>query len=401
MDEFITPDSHRAEVSELQQEIYRLNTIIEQKDAQLYTKNKELMKNSTADKSNPFDNPTDYSGYCGSYAKIQPRLGEVGYKIPIILDNIEFKNLKRQYSIGGWCIIFQFLLSFILPFLLFNGIELALQLINGSDFPAYDYMYGSSILIAINMIVFLICNILGTFLGLKWAGLKGTSMIKTRDFTFGKALQYCIISVFLWCLSAYSAQFIEIIFNQFGKTCLVEQEGLGETPMGMAIQYLYACIIAPVTEEMLFRGMLLKVFSRADQRFGIFATALFFGLAHGNIPQFILAFSLGIFLAHITLKHNSIVPAIVVHIFVNSLSSIWGLIGEKGDEWQYISTMICFMLALLGLILLAVFRSDGNRLPAPTPQQHRRGRVIATSSLPFLMALVIQISSMIYSIVLD
>ena len=152
---------------------------------------------------------------------------------------------------------------------------------------------------------------------------------------------------------------------------------------------------------MLFRGMLLKVFSRANQRFGIFATAIFFGIAHGNLPQFILAFTLGIFLAHITLKHNSIVPAIVVHIFVNTFSTVFGLVSDINNTISFISLVILFTLTLVGFIMLIVFRSDGNRLPAPTPQQHRRGRFVAISSMPFLTAAVIQIIYMVYSLALS
>ena len=156
MDEFINADEYRAEVSAQQQEIYQLNTIIDEKNNQLNKKNKELLKNLTADKNNPFDNPTDYSGYCGDYSEIQPRLGESGYKIPVEIDHIEFRNLKRQYSIGSWCIIFQFFISIFLSLMLSRGIQLVLELMHGSDSSAYEYMYGSSILVALNMIIFLV-----------------------------------------------------------------------------------------------------------------------------------------------------------------------------------------------------------------------------------------------------
>lgn len=398
MDEFINADEYRAEVSAQQQEIYRLNTIIDEKNNQLNKKNKELIKNLTADKNNPFDNPTDYSGYCGDYSEIQPRLGESGYKIPVEIDHIEFRNLKRQYSIGSWCIIFQFFISIFLSLMLSRGIQLVLELMHGSDSSAYEYMYGSSILVALNMIIFLVCNVSNTFIGLKWAGFKGASMIKTRDFTFGKGLQYCIIAAFLWAVSVYAGTFVETILNKFDMTAYADQEGLGETPIALAIGYIYSCIIAPITEEMLYRGMLLKVFSRASQRFGIFATALFFGVAHGNIAQFILAFVLGIFLAQITLKHNSIVPAIVVHIFVNSFSTVMGLVSDISDTASFAAMLVLMALAILGLIMLIVFRSEGNRLPASTPQQHRRGRAVATSSLPFLMAFCIQVVYILYTL---
>lgn len=54
----------------------------------------------------------------------------------------------------------------------------------------------------------------------------------------------------------------------------------------------YTCIIAPITEELVFRGFCLKNLSRFNQRFGILASAFLFGLVHQNIIQFILAFPL-------------------------------------------------------------------------------------------------------------
>ncbi len=400
MDEFINADEHRAEVSGLIQEVCSLKNKLERKEKQLSEKNIELLKNATADKKHPFDNPTDYKNYSGSYDIIQPRLGEAGYKIPVEIDRVEFKNLKRQYSIGSWCIMLQFVMSLILSLLLMSGVHLVMKVINGSDGEAsYNYMYGSSILVAINMLVYIIANLTGAFAGLKWAGYKRKSLIKTRDFTFGKGLQYCFIALFLWLVSVYSGTVVELILNKFGLSSIVDQTGLGESPLGLAVGYVYTCIIAPVTEEIMFRGMVLKVFSRANQRFAIFASAFFFGLAHGNIPQFILAFILGIFLAQITMKHNSIVPAIVVHIFINTTSTVFGLVTDKLEAYMLIATLILFGAALVGAIMLLVFRSEGNRLPAPTPQQHRRGRAVATSSVPFMLAATIQIIYMIYALV--
>ena len=93
---------------------------------------------------------------------------------------------------------------------------------------------------------------------------------------------------------------------------------MGKTGLGIAIMTIYSCLIAPITEELFFRGTLMKIFSKSNQRFGIVISAVFFGLAHGNLPQFMLAFLLGLFLGHIDMRHNSIVPSVVVHIFINS-----------------------------------------------------------------------------------
>ncbi|MDE5993583.1 MAG: CPBP family intramembrane metalloprotease, partial [Oscillospiraceae bacterium] len=387
----INPDEHSAEVAALQHEIYRLNREIDQKNA-------EIIKYLTADKDAPFENPTDFKEFSGSYADVQPRLGEPGYKLTLEPDAPERKNLRRFYSIGGWCMIFQFAASFLASVALVNVIQLIMKFLNpGTDgFVLYNYLYGSSVLVALNMVIYLVCNVSFTFIGMKWAGYKNISLIRTKDYSFGKAIQYCLIALFIWTASVYLGSFVETVLNKFDLTSITNQDGLGESPLGLALGTLYTCIIAPITEEMMFRGMLLKVFSKANQRFAIFASAIFFGLAHGNIPQFILAFLLGIFMAHITMRHNSIIPSITVHIFINSFSTIFSSFSDKGEMLSYIATIVLFGASIFGMVMLFVFRSDGNVLPSPTPYQSRRGASTALSSLPFCAAAAIQIVYMAY-----
>ncbi len=393
MDEIINPDEHSAEVAALQHEIYRLNRELDQK-------NSEIIKTLTADRDVPFENPTDFKDYSGSYANVQPRLGEPGYKLPLEPDPPERRNLRRFYSIGGWCMIFQFAASFLASVGLVNVIQLVMKFLHPEtdSVTLYNYLYGSSVLVALNMVIYLTCNVSFTFIGMKWSGFKNASLIRTRDYSFGKAAQYCLIALFIWTVSVYSGAFVETVLNKFDLTSITNQDGLGESPLGVALGTMYTCIIAPITEEMLFRGMLLKVFSKANQRFAIFASAFFFGLAHGNIPQFILAFLLGIFMAHITMRHNSIIPSITVHIFINSFSTIFSSFSDKGHLASYLATIVLFAASILGMVMLFVFRSEGNVLPSPTPYQSRRGASTALSSLPFCTAAAMQIVYMAYKL---
>lgn len=397
MDEIINPDEHTAEVSALRHEIYKLEKKLEEKT-------NENLRNITTDKDDPFRNPSEFkNGYGGSYSDMQPLLGESGYVLPYELDKMEYKKLRKHYSIGGWCLLIQFVASLIISVILMLGVQIVVQLINPDKDSeiVYNYVYGSSMLIGINMIVYLICNVTNTFIGMKWAGFKAPSLFQTKNFKFGQAIQYCLIGLFLWTVSIYAGTFVEMILNKFDMTCLTDQEGLGESPLGIAVGTLYTCIIAPITEEMLFRGMLLKVFSKADQRFAIFATAVFFGLAHGNIPQFILAFLIGIFMAHITLRHNSIVPSVIVHIFINTFSTVFSSFADKGVAAEFIATITLFALSLVGAVMLIVFRTDGNILPMSSPQQRKRGIMTAKTSVPVCLAFIVQIVYMAINIFLN
>jgi membrane protease YdiL (CAAX protease family) len=61
------------------------------------------------------------------------------------------------------------------------------------------------------------------------------------------------------------------------------------------VPILFSCVAAPVLEEMLFRGVILRGFLRQYSRtFAILWSATLFGIAHLNLYQMATAVVLGI-----------------------------------------------------------------------------------------------------------
>lgn len=79
------------------------------------------------------------------------------------------------------------------------------------------------------------------------------------------------------------------------------------------------CVLAPVLEEMLFRGIILRAFLLQYPRWtAILASAVFFGFAHMNVYQFVVAFLLGTFSGWLYERTRSLVPCIVLHASYNA-----------------------------------------------------------------------------------
>jgi len=312
------------------------------------------------------------------------------FSVPFEPANVEKSAIRRFYNIGGFTVLLQFFASSFLALALMVGIKWLLMKLNpGSPSSAVShYMRKSSILAAINLFTYMSANTGFALIGLKWAKIKPSSMIKTRDYHFADAVQHCFAGIFIWYSAAIISQGIENIFSKYGFTTEVMDMDYGETGIGFAVMLLYSCIIAPVTEEIFFRGALMKIFSKSNQRFGIFMSAMFFGLAHGNLPQFMLAFLIGIFFGHIDMKHNSIIPSIVVHILINSLASVTSEL--KGHTIAMglfeLAVIIC---CIIGVIMLVIFRSEC-RLPVSTPEQSRRGIAVAKTSVGIILAVLVQ-----------
>ena len=371
----------------------------EQFSESIYLNNEPEPSEETKQKlKNPFDNPTEYLDYREDYSKVLPWLKMPDYKLPFEPARTEKKILKRSYSIGGSCVVLHFITSQVAALLLMLLIQLIIKALNpGVDSEDIsDYMSYSSILSSINMLIYLTANVLFAGLGLKWAKIKSKNLFKPLEFNLTYAVEYCLIGLALWNVSAYISTFIEYIFQSMGYSSIVESFADNElSPLGNAVMNIYSCIIAPITEEIFYRGMVLKVFSKANQRFAIFASAFLFGLGHGNIPQFALAFTVGIFFAHITLKHNSIVPSIIVHVCINSFATLTSLLSSSavGSGIIFIFTIAA---TIIGLLLLLMFRKK-DRLPATTPAQTRRGFAIAKTSATFVLSICLLIISTIFN----
>ena len=63
---------------------------------------------------------------------------------------------------------------------------------------------------------------------------------------------------------------------------------------------------------------------RYGDKFAIFMSALLFGILHGNVSQSIFTFILGITFGYMTIKTNSLLPSIIVHMLNNLLSVLIG-----------------------------------------------------------------------------
>lgn len=84
--------------------------------------------------------------------------------------------------------------------------------------------------------------------------------------------------------------------------------------------FFKVAVIAPVVEELIFRGLILQGFRRNYNGFvAVFMSALLFALFHLNPWQFPATFILGLVLGWILLRTNSIFLAILGHSINNLL----------------------------------------------------------------------------------
>ena len=82
--------------------------------------------------------------------------------------------------------------------------------------------------------------------------------------------------------------------------------------------WLYVCLAAPVTEELLFRGLVMRSVEPYGKKFAIVVSAVLFGLYHGNPIQTPYAILVGLILGYVAMEYN-VIWAMVLHMMNNLL----------------------------------------------------------------------------------
>lgn len=87
--------------------------------------------------------------------------------------------------------------------------------------------------------------------------------------------------------------------------------------------YLSICIFAPLVEEVVFRGAILRSLLESYRPWiAIVVSALFFAAAHFNLAQMPHAFLIGILLGWMCWRTGSIIPGILFHWINNTVAYV-------------------------------------------------------------------------------
>jgi len=84
-----------------------------------------------------------------------------------------------------------------------------------------------------------------------------------------------------------------------------------------------------VSEEMLFRGIMLSGFSRRSKTLGVVLTALLFSMVH-FYPRALPIFPLGLVLGYVVIRTGSIFAGMLVHFANNAATLVVARLGNAG-----------------------------------------------------------------------
>jgi membrane protease YdiL (CAAX protease family) len=155
----------------------------------------------------------------------------------------------------------------------------------------------------------------------------------------------------IWvALIVAGAYFLRSVLGNFLSRYIHEADTMPQLFDGLLTGWLGVVdlvILAPVFEEVLFRGIILRGFLKNySVKTAVIMSSLFFGIIHLNIVQGFLATLLGLIIAIIFVKTGSLWLCIAAHAFNNLLSVLeYNAGGIPGDIGNYITFPVLLFAA--------------------------------------------------------
>ena len=161
----------------------------------------------------------------------------------------------------------------------------------------------------------------------------------------------------------------------------------------------FICLV----EELIFRKLMLDRIRNYGEKTAIVFSAICFGLFHGNLTQFLYAFSVGLFLGYVYCKTGKVHYTMIMHALLNLFSSMIMLLVpllKAGPLGMVIVTVLALMIAVMFVMgfvqLISHLRKKDLRLDNTMMTAIPSGEVVKTVYLnPCIMVFVLYCTTMI------
>lgn len=201
-------------------------------------------------------------------------------------------------------------------------------------------------------------------------------------------------------ITAFVIRMISVGLTAVGYTTPELYYTLAQDIPTRAADILTSVVLAPIAEELIFRGLILSEVSRINERFAIVFSAVLFGLMHGNPYQFASALIMGLVLGYSVIKTRSVMPAIAGHMTVNFMASAPDIVGMFDTviyDVTYLAVIIVEFIVGIAILVMAVRKKWINKLPY-TAYDKKRTLPVMVKSVTLMIIIVVYVLDIIKTV---
>lgn len=346
----------------------------------------DILSDRIPSEKDPFCNETEEISYNEDYSHIVPGFFFRNIKCDLKPDRAEKTRLRYFYNTTGILMIaglFLFSAVFVLVLLI------ALMFSYSFNISTHSFGYilkddtvvFSCAAIAAAVSVPVVCNAGCRFSELTFYSLfRNKKVPETRDIL-------CGIMTGLFLLSLGNT--ISMVLEYFTGCSFVHSVTYKADIRQILIIFIFRCLIIPVSQGIFFRGIAMKNMSRASQKFGMYFISIMCAVASLSAVKIIPAFFLSLMLARITIKYDTVIYGIIIHIVINSCDFLINIYRDLFMNSETFVTNIWTIVTLSTGAVFAAYFVIKERSPRIEPEQFRRTVPIAMTSVFLHIALLI------------
>ena len=318
-----------------------------------------------------YNQPQNYqainnSNMAGNYSFTnQPNLHNYNYANNIVPNavynpkqtekQIKMAKEKRDFTASSnrsaaglliFSLISEFLCVILMTFIAFTGAYNPnnMEYINGIE-PVTMYI--------LNSIVCLVGFGVSAIIITKLNKLRMDDVLKIKKVAFGDTVKFTIASMGFVYVFNLLLMIMNINLSLFGYENKMSDLGDVNGFWGNVIYFVSIAIVPPIIEEFIFRGAILGSLRKHGDAFAVIVSAVLFGFMHANFIQTPVTFLTGLILGYLTVKTNSIIPAIILHFVNNAWAATSEILMDViSDEKIYNIIDLGTALALIGVGLI-------------------------------------------------
>lgn len=262
---------------------------------------------------------------------------------------LDKNKMKKDIGRMGWGLIFYTIINFVI--VLFDMVrQMIYIMMSTSDVALQDQRIAALSESAVSMII-------GVSVGVLFLWLYMGNKVDTKEMFASK--RPMDVRTFLKLLSVFMtaqlvvtilAQALESGLNAIGYSAMESIEAASGSSETITM-FLYASFVAPIVEEVVYRGFVLEYLRKYGKIFAIVTSALLFGIMHGNLIQLVFAFFVGLVLAYVAVEY-SIKWSILIHMINNFVFA--ELIGIAGKVFGETAELLLSNVTIYGFFVAGV-----------------------------------------------
>ena len=192
----------------------------------------------------------------------------------------------------------------------------------------------------------------------KLFGFKLSQLIEAKKPKEKTFLHLFLVGISFCSFSNLAVGYAGNIFESFGIDYNVN---FGDRPSGIfgfLLVFISSAVMPALAEEFACRGLVMGSLRRFGEGFAILASAILFGIMHGNFEQIPFAFLVGLAVGFAAVKSQSIWTAVAIHSFNNFVSVFFSVALAKmppniNNLLYCIYLIVSLLCGILGLLMLS------------------------------------------------